>query len=329
MALLVALAAPAAARAAVATPDQLGVNTSTFNYPDFVSMTPFSTASANGVGQDRAFVDYGHFAPQQSYYDNLVMKLAIRHVRVYATMWLGSQESNNYVTDAQRMVTFASALKARYGPSGSLWAANPNVRAYPILDYEVGNEENSFGSSCMLCFPASQYGYIYHQVQAAVHPNCSDCVTVVGGLLDSGNLSAVTGYLPSIGGPVDAIGYHPYLYDETLIEGHLGSLVSWLNRYAVAVAAPIHMNEFDAYSGGQFTLDQWAQVATDVTRYAICNHYAAEVAPYWLGDVAFVNSSPWFAMYDAAGNPTHYAFPWYFGETHALTTGTGGTGGCV
>ena len=88
-------------------------------------------------------------APDLSSYDAVVLSAARRGLPVLPIVtgtpgWAASRSGDETAPprDPQLYAGFLRELVARYGPRGSLWAENPDVRARPIRAWQIWNEPN-------------------------------------------------------------------------------------------------------------------------------------------------------------------------------------------
>ena len=209
---LLAAASVLPGSAAAADPishDRLGVN--------FTGAPPdLATASAAGVGLARDQVIAG------SNTDAVVSLTAAAHLRLYPM--LGLPRSQGPAADAAAMATFVTSFAQRYGRGGSFWAAHPELPYLPVESYEIGNEPDitpttPADSTSLHYADPNAFAQVYQTARAALHQVDPAAQAVVGGMLDSGaiGLDQAEWYLGAIG-PMDAVGYHPYLYDVTTME---------------------------------------------------------------------------------------------------------------
>jgi polysaccharide biosynthesis protein PslG len=81
--------------------------------------------------------DFGH-------YDRFMVLAARRHEHVLALLYTAPQWAaatpNALPSNPSAYADFVAAVVHRYGPSGSLWAKHPNLRAYAINTFDLWNE---------------------------------------------------------------------------------------------------------------------------------------------------------------------------------------------
>ena len=235
-----AVLSPGSALAATPiSPDRLGVNFTG-------APSDLATASAAGAGLARDQVIAG------SNTDAIVGLTAAAHLRLYPM--LGLPRSQGPAADASAMAAFVTSFAQRYGRGGSFWAQHPELPYLPVESYEIGNEPDitptapADSTSLHYADPAA-YAEVYESARAALHQVDPAAQAVVGGMLDSGaiGLDQAEQYLAAIG-PVDAVGYHPYLYDVTRMEQDTLALRQWLDGNGHA-GVPLDINEFGAAAG--------------------------------------------------------------------------------
>jgi hypothetical protein len=295
--------------ASVVSPNSLGVNF-------WESPPDLATASAAGVGVARVEVSAGGNT------DPVVELTAAAHLRLYPM--LGLPVSNGPVADAAAMALYVTSFAERYGPGGSFWAQHPELPYLPVESYEIGNEPDitpsapNDSTSLHYVDPAS-YALVYEAARTALHLVDPSGQAVVGGMLDSGDISLADAehYLNAIG-PMDAVGFHPYLYDITAMEQDTLALRQWLNANGHA-DVPLDINEFGASS----QLTGWGTQVADYTAWALCTPAldVEDVQPFWWGGIPVVPAtlSGWYPLVrtDLTLTPLGTA---YLDEATALTT---------
>ncbi len=315
---LVALTASAALAAASASAaplpaDSLGVNTSGL-------VGDLAAASAAGAGVARE-----SFVVINSGTDAAFELTAAAHLRLYAA--LGLPRSTGPSADATAMAAFVTSFAQRYGPGGSFWVAHPELPNLPVQSYEIGNEPNTpptrpgDGSWLRYGSPAG-YAEVYEAARTALHTVDPSGTAVLGGMLDSGALplSTVESYLSALTpGAVDAVGFHPYLGDETLMEQDTTAVRAWLNAHGFA-GVPLDINEFGAFPV-VLTSASWGALAADYTQWSLCTPSLGveNVQPFWWGGDASADSNPWFPLISSELAPTPYGTA-FLNEAQQLTT---------
>ena len=126
---------------------------------------------------------------------------------------------------------------------------------------------------------------MYEAARTALHQVDPTAQAVVGGMLDSGviGLPEAEQYLAAIG-PMDAVGFHPYLYDVTTMEQDTTALRQWLNGNGHG-NVPIDINEFGAGDGVTPGVAAWGAEVAQYTQWALCTPAldVENVQPFWWG----------------------------------------------
>ena len=221
---------------------------------------------------------------------------------------LGLPRSQGPAADATAMAAFVTSFAQRYGRGGSFWAQHPELPYLPVESYEIGNEPDITPTA-----PADQthlhyadpaaYAAVYETARTALHQIDPAAQAVVGGMLDSGaiGLDQAEQYLAAIG-PVDAVGYHPYLYDATRMEQDTLALRQWLDGNGHA-GVPLDINEFGAAEGVTPGSAAWGAEVAQYTQWALCTPTldVEDVQAFWWGAVPLAANDPWFSMVDSGG----------------------------
>jgi hypothetical protein len=300
-----------AAAAQPLSQDSLGVNF-TGSPPDL------AVATAAGVGLARDEVIAGGNT------DAVVQLTAAAHLRLYPM--LGLPRSEGAAADAAAMAGFVTSFAQRYGRGGSFWAQHPELPYVPVESYEIGNEPDITPTA-----PADQtslhyadptaYAGVYESARAALHQVDPAAQAVVGGMLDSGaiGLDQAEQYLGAIG-PMDAVGYHPYLYDATRMEQDTLALRQWLDANGHA-GVPLDINEFGAAAGVTAGSAEWGAQVAGYTQWALCTPALGveNVQAFWWGAIPLAANDPWFSMVDSGLSETPLGTA-YLGEVQGLTS---------
>jgi hypothetical protein len=278
------------------------------------SPTDLATAAAAGVGLARDEVIAG------SNTDAVVELTAAAGLRLYPM--LGLPTSQGPAADATSMAGFVTSFAQRYGRGGSFWAQHPELPYLPVESYEIGNEPDitptapADQTSLHYADPAA-YAQVYETARAALHQVDPAAQAIVGGMLDSGGigLDQAEEYLSAIG-PMDAVGYHPYLYDVTTMEQDTVALRQWLDTNGHA-GVPLDINEF----GAPTSIVDWGQQVATYTQWALCTSAldVEDVQAFWWGDIPFADADTWFPMVSSEGSETPLGTA-YLGEVQALTS---------
>jgi hypothetical protein len=302
-----ALLAGSAAAATPLSPDSLGVN--------FTGAPPdLATASAAGAGLARDEVISG------SNTDAVVELTAAAHLRLYPMM--GLPRSQGAAADAGAMAAFVASFAQRYGPGGTFWTQHPELPYLPVQSYEIGNEPDitptaPFDETSLHYADPAAYAQVYQAARAALHQVDPTGQAVVGGMLDSGaiGLDLAEQYLAAIG-PMDAVGYHPYLYNVTAMEQDTLALRGWLDANGHG-GVPLDINEF----GAPTSVSDWGQQTAQYAQWALCTPalHVEDVQAFWWGAIPLADTDPWFAMVDGHLSETSLGTA-YLGEVQALTS---------
>ena len=135
---------------------------------------------------------------------------------------------------------------------------------------------------------------MYEAARTALHQVDPTAQAVVGGMLDSGAITLVQAeqYLAAIG-PMDAVGFHPYLYDVTRMEQDTTQLRQWLNANGDS-SVPLDINEFGAADGVTAGIAAWGPEVAQYTEWALCTPAlkVENVQPYWWGGTPGADTDP-------------------------------------
>lgn len=289
------------------SPDSLGVN--------FTGAPPdLATASGAGVGLARDEVISG------SNTDAVVELTAAAHLRLYPMM--GLPRSQGAAADASAMASFVASFAQRYGPGGTFWTQHPELPYLPVESYEIGNEPDitptaPFDETSLHYADPAAYAQVYQAARAALHGVDPSGQAVVGGMLDSGGigLDQAERYLAAIG-PMDAVGYHPYLYNVATMEQDTLALRAWLDGNGHP-GVPIDINEF----GAPTSVSDWGQQTAQYTQWALCTPglHVEDVQAFWWGGIPLANTDTWFSMVDGSLSETSLGSA-YLSEVQALTS---------
>jgi len=104
---------------------------------------------------------------------------------------------------------FLTALVARYGPQGSLWAERPELPRIPIRDWQIWNEPNITRYWSKQPF-ASSYVRLLRAAHAALHAADPRATVVLAGLPNESWKALRSIYRAGGRGHFDAVALHPY-----------------------------------------------------------------------------------------------------------------------
>jgi hypothetical protein len=207
--------------------------------------------------------------------DNEVLDMARAGLRVepmlsHAPDWAQRYPTPNSPPSQDHMddwLAYVQAIASRYGPNGSLWAANPSVTKMPAQVYEIWNEENAANGSnwsgsvahsdwvANTTAPA-EYADLFRQTYAGIKSVDSNSKVIMGavtgGPSSMGNeawIDRVMAADPTL--PMDGIGLHPYAQQLPTVyqlisdfRGALGRVPKLAgNVSSPATLAPIYITE--------------------------------------------------------------------------------------
>jgi hypothetical protein len=218
-------------------------------------MSLYRTDASWGTAEPQAPVGGVH-SYQWDAFDSTATTLARHNLRWYPILdysapWASAGPSPFYApSDPAQFSAYAAAFAARYGPGGSFWAAHPELPYLPAQQYEIWNEANNPTFWADQTDAPAQFADLVLSAHAAIHAVQPSATVVLGGLLDAGTdalsfLSRMQAARPGVLAQMDAIGYHPYLYDLATIESRVAALRTLL-RGAGAASVPIEVTEIDS-----------------------------------------------------------------------------------
>jgi hypothetical protein len=224
------------------------------------------------------------------------------------------------------MAAFVTSFAQRYGRGGTFWVQHPELPYLPVESYEIGNEPDitptapADQTSLHYADPAA-FAQVYETARTALHQVDPTAQAVVGGMLDSGaiGLDQAELYLRAIG-PMDAVGYHPYLYDITRMQDDTLALRQWLDANGHG-GVPLDINEFGAAAGVTAGSAAWGAQVAGYTQWALCTPalHVENVQAFWWGATPIADTDPWFSMVDSELSETPLGTA-YLGEVGALTS---------
>lgn len=351
--LAVAVIGPGRARAAGLPSTRLGTNMRVIVTGDTFLPRDLDTPQSHGLGLVRIQAEEGRDM------DPIVGQLARARMRLYpilglpcppGTITCTAQTQIPPATAAAEMADYITAFARRYGPNGSFWAANPKLPYLPITRFEIGNEPNIrmiwVQDSTHLHWPdpsdgryadMSAYAQVYAAARAALHRVDPTGVAVVGGLADSASYGvdiesdeSLLAALPR--GEVDAVGYHPWVYDvsDSLLRPDTERLRDWMDTHGFA-GVPIDVNEFGACRSSTGTTNgqscshtqssqTWGTAVAGYTRWALCAPWmhVANVQPFEWGALPDTADDIWLPLVSADGSLTAYGTG-YLNTARSLT----------
>jgi hypothetical protein len=162
---------------------------------------------------------------------------------------------------------------------------------------------------------------------------------VVGGLADSAtggvDVASDERLLAALTGPVDAVGYHPWVFDvsDSLLEPDTSALRSWMDGTRLS-GVPLEVNEFGACentsaatNNGRCPIAQsqtsatWGPVVANYTEWALCTPGldVTNVLPFFWGATANTAQSVYLPLMSGDGALTTYGQD-YLSVVKTLTT---------
>jgi polysaccharide biosynthesis protein PslG len=147
--------------------------------------------------------------------DRIVLAAARRHLAVlptvlYTPSWAGGGPPNAPPRDPASYGRFLTALVGRYGPSGSLWHAHPEVPADPVRMWQIWNEPDFPRYWAVQPFAAS-YVRLLAAAHAAIKAADPGAQVVLAGLPEfSWQYLTQILAVPGAGGDFDIAAAHPY-----------------------------------------------------------------------------------------------------------------------
>ena len=118
---------------------------------------------------------------------------------------------------------------------------------------------------------------------------------------------------------MDAVGYHPYLYDVTTMEKDTLALRQWLDANGHA-GVPLDINEFGA-AGRHTGRGLGGRKVAEYTQWALCTPalHVENVQAFWWGGVPLADTDPWFSMVNSELSETSFGTA-YLSEVATLTS---------
>ena len=191
--------------------------------------------------------------------------------------------------------------------------------------FEIGNEpdidpSNPADSVHLHYADPASYALVYASARSALHAVDPSGQAVVGGMLDSGAVPLATAeqYLQAIG-PMDAVGFHPYVYDLTAMQQDTQALRTWLDANGHP-GVPLDINEFGSGDGFSAGILAWSAEVAQFTSWAICTPalHVENVQPFWWGAVPGADTNFWYSMFSSELSPTALGSA-YLGQVGTLT----------
>jgi hypothetical protein len=218
LALLALLAAPAQAAERKVPRGWLGV---TVDGPVRADATgEWDRMVASGVESVRTAVRWNELqpvagaAPDFAALDPLVAAAASRGLELLPVVqgtpgWAAFGDPTTPPADPAAFGAFLTALIARYGPDGSLWAERTDVPRLPIRTWQIWNEPNLTRYWSRQPF-APSYVALLRAAHAAVHAADPGATVVLAGLPNESWTALRRVYDAGGAGHFDAVALHPY-----------------------------------------------------------------------------------------------------------------------
>jgi hypothetical protein len=135
--------------------------------------------------------------------------LAVLPVVQGTPAWAGDGDQTSPPADPAAFGAFMTALVARYGPDGTLWAERPDLPRLPIRAWQIWNEPNLTRYWSRQPF-ARSYVKLLRAAYAAVHAADPAATVVLAGLPNESWAALRRIYKAGGGGHFDAVALHPY-----------------------------------------------------------------------------------------------------------------------
>jgi hypothetical protein len=235
----------------------IGVNASAI----FNSATPAAVVERHLAGMERAGVTlvrtdavWRALEPSAGVYDwtradAIATGLAAHRIRWwpvlgYAPSWAAAQPGalHSPPNDPATYGRFVGAFAARYGSTGTFWAAHPALPRLPVEDYELWNEPNLRQFWSPAPDPAA-YAAAFAAGAGALGVADPAGRAVLGGFAPSRTwVPAVLAAHPEIRTEIGAAGLHPYAVTPAVVVTHVETLRSVLDAAGLP-AVPIAVTE--------------------------------------------------------------------------------------
>ncbi len=161
----------------------------------------------------------------------------------YSTPWAESSagDVDSAPISDSAYATYAAAVVARYGPTGTFWAANPSLTKEPVTAVEIWNGENENVAAAM---PAAQYAGMYFAARTAVH-SVNSSVEVIVGALGNPSASYIASVEQTLGtiSDIDAVALQAYGTTPNAVGQSVSSARTALDKLGGA-NVPLDVSEF-------------------------------------------------------------------------------------
>ena len=164
---------------------------------------------------------------------------------IYTPTWASSRahSATPYLyapSDPRQFARFATAITARYGSSGSFWRSHPSLRADPVTEWQIWNEQGFPKFWRSTPWPQT-YTSLLKAAYVAIHHAEPSATVIAGSLVDSGpqtqwaEMSAL--YRAGAGPYFDAISVHPFVVDPKSVNhtvALMAKIVAFVRRVMTA-----------------------------------------------------------------------------------------------
>lgn len=251
-------------------------------------------------------------------YDDLVTQLALHGIRwqpvlAYNAGWSAPHGSWYAAPNSDAdYAAYAAAVAARYGSTGTFWAAHPELPRLPVAAYEVWNEPNYSG----FWDPPSATAFAALLLRAADSIHAADPVgkVISGGVLyplsPESFVQSMLAAQPRLLTALDAVGLHPY---SGSVRGTLADVRAMRRTVdqAGGPALPLAITEVGWRQTGSGRTDSLPESAragayslmTDALSNSNCS--IIRMTPYlWARAGAAPAGDDWFALADGGRSLT-------------------------
>jgi hypothetical protein len=293
----------------------------------------------------------GTFNLDPSQFDATVASLRAMRLRLYPM--LGLNHSPKFPgsslafcdmdpeKDKVRLAAWTTSFARRYGRGGSFWTENPTGPYLPITAYEIGNEVNGgslYGvgdETCIHYFDQAgnpdpyAYDRVYQYTKNALHAVDPNAIAVAGSLVPVWPHTALDPLVSFVRGlgPMDAIGWHPYLFDDWIMKRETLALRAILAQNGKG-DVPIDANEWGFNVPGAetwglpvLTQTEWGRHAAEYTRSSLCQPHlnVHRVQVEWWGGRKNADKNTIYPVVHDDGTLTDFGIR-YLDELKTLTT---------
>jgi hypothetical protein len=191
--------------------------------PDFAQAAPeWDRLAGSGAESVRAAIYWSKAQPNGpaeldfTASDTLILAAATRGLGVLPVLqgtpgWAARNPGDpaSPPRDPEDFARFLTALVTRYGPSGSLWAAHPEVRRQPVRSWQIWNEPNLTRYWNVAPW-APSYVALLKRADLALKAADPGSKTVLAGLPNESWKAVTAIYKAGARGSFDVVTLHPY-----------------------------------------------------------------------------------------------------------------------